>query len=466
MPAIRNEMEAGSVSTSLSQAHSESLNRAWTPNSEEDWKLEVNRRLAAHQSRKGLSAVAPASTAKTMHSVDSRAAQAAARVAARYAKAPSYSEMQTAEARHAVRAAEIATQAALDAQAAAQAVLAGLEAAIGNRENWEIEPPDAVRTEPVLKSMSVPVELAAPLQISASMAQDAAERGAAERQPYAIRWESDTPVWQAKPVAARVSRTEDSSEIRMEDWWEPASPTKESLATPAIEAVEPAQPIFANLIEFPRELVATRKARPRLAEGPLAAISAAGAQLSIFEVDPEAISIEPETAGATAPAEPEWSRMELDAQPSLATEAEDEAGQAAPVIELASLSRRLMAAVVDGALIVGAFLTAAAVAASKVHHLPSLKASEIGAVVALLVTAVLYLAFFSLVTEATLGMKYAGISLCTFDDEFPTRAERRKRLGALMLSLLPMGLGIVWGLFDEEHLSWHDRLSRTYQREC
>lgn len=158
--------------------------------------------------------------------------------------------------------------------------------------------------------------------------------------------------------------------------------------------------------------------------------------------------------------------MELDAQPSLATEAEDEAGQTAPAIELASLSRRLMAAVVDGALIVGAFLTAAAVAASKVQHLPSLKASEIGAMAALLVTAVLYLAFFSLVTEATPGMKYAGISLCTFDDEIPTRAQRRNRLGALLLSLLPMGLGVVWSLFDEERLCWHDRLSRTYLRKC
>ena len=43
----------------------------------------------------------------------------------------------------------------------------------------------------------------------------------------------------------------------------PAMPTM-------IFAVEPAQPIYANLIQFPREMVATRKVRPRLAEGPLA----------------------------------------------------------------------------------------------------------------------------------------------------------------------------------------------------
>jgi hypothetical protein len=61
-------------------------------------------------------------------------------------------------------------------------------------------------------------------------------------------------------------------------------------------------------------------------------------------------------------------------------------------------------------------------------------------------------------------MRYAGISLCTFDDERPTRAQLRRRLVALFLSLLPVGLGVLWAIFDEDHLSWHDRISRTYQR--
>jgi hypothetical protein len=63
-------------------------------------------------------------------------------------------------------------------------------------------------------------------------------------------------------------------------------------------------------------------------------------------------------------------------------------------------------------------------------------------------------------------MKYARISLCTFDDQEPTRAQMRSRLVAMLLSVLPLGLGVLWAIFDEEHLSWHDRLSRTYQRRC
>jgi hypothetical protein len=67
---------------------------------------------------------------------------------------------------------------------------------------------------------------------------------------------------------------------------------------------------------------------------------------------------------------------------------------------------------------------------------------------------------------STPGLMYARIALCTFEDEYPTRAQLRGRLAALLVSLLPMGLGFAWAIFDEDHLTWHDRLSRTYQRRC
>ena len=73
------------------------------------WKQEVNQRLAAHKNRKGAGDAA-GQKAEPETSGSSRAAQAAARVAQRYAKAPTYSQMQAEEARAAVRAAEIATQ--------------------------------------------------------------------------------------------------------------------------------------------------------------------------------------------------------------------------------------------------------------------------------------------------------------------------------------------------------------------
>ena len=35
------------------------------------------------------------------------------------------------------------------------------------------------------------------------------------------------------------------------------------------------------------------------------------------------------------------------------------------------------------------------------------------------------------------------------------------RLGAAILSWLPLGLGFIWVLFDSDRLTWHDRLSGT-----
>ena len=61
-------------------------------------------------------------------------------------------------------------------------------------------------------------------------------------------------------------------------------------------------------------------------------------------------------------------------------------------------------------------------------------------------------------------MRFAGLCLSNFSGQLPTRAERCTRLTALLLSVLPVGIGIAWAIFDEDHLCWHDRLSLTYMR--
>jgi uncharacterized RDD family membrane protein YckC len=61
-------------------------------------------------------------------------------------------------------------------------------------------------------------------------------------------------------------------------------------------------------------------------------------------------------------------------------------------------------------------------------------------------------------------MWYAGIGLCTLSGYVPERPQRCARLLALLLSVLPLGLGLAWSMFDEDRLTWHDRLSGTYLR--
>jgi uncharacterized RDD family membrane protein YckC len=93
-----------------------------------------------------------------------------------------------------------------------------------------------------------------------------------------------------------------------------------------------------------------------------------------------------------------------------------------------------------------------------------LRALEIGSLVAMLVAAAAYKVLFFTMARATPGMKYARLALSTFDGGVPTRAQRWLRLAALVLSILPLGLGFAWVIFDDQHLAWHDRISKTYLR--
>ena len=355
------------------------------------WKDEVNARLAAHRTRRTRTPDGQSSLPGFEPASDNAAPRkttVAARVAERYAKAPTYSEMLAAQAA-AARAAEAAAEAAAQAHAATQAMLAGLEI--------EEHAPEPVEIE------------AAP-------------------EPY-------------RPLITEI-----------------VDPFEEATVTVP-------QPLPAKLIEFPRELIATRKARPRLAEGPLREATASdGSQLRIFEVEPETISKEPVSEAVL----PEWHSIRLDARPREEFYEEPETKSAHTVFDLplqtASIGDRLMAGIVDASLVMIAFLLFVLVFAACTAHPPVGKTALMGAAGALFGLFMLYQWLFFSYLDATPGMRYARIALCTFDDENPTRKAMRVRVGALLLSAMPLGLGFLWMFFDEDHLSWHDRITRTYQR--
>ncbi len=401
-------------------------------------------------------------------------------MAARYAKAPTYSQMQAEEARVAVRHAEIATKVALEAQAVAETALAEMHAAAQEQP---------ARRPGVVQSIAQTMRNPEPAPVSA--AQNAANKkveepkrarvepqaaGAApqltepvvEPQVYGIRWDPDLPVRpiELKPPAAK--RAPEEFELATEDWWNPAAEAEALHENPIAVGDESTH---ANLIQFPRELVATRKIRPRLAEAFPGAESETEWQLSIFEVDPKAVGTISEAAQAIPEGSssiwnrPDWSGIRLDNQrvDVLSSAADSMAATSLPV---ASMGLRLMAVAVDCALILASFVTVGFFAAHTFHNPPSGKTAEALGVVALAVIGLLYYAVFFALPVSTPGMKYAGIGLCTFDDQSPTRAQLRRRLGAMALSLLPVGLGLVWSIFDDDHLSWHDRYSQTYLRKC
>jgi uncharacterized RDD family membrane protein YckC len=467
------------------------------------WKQEVNRRIAAHKNRKG-GQPAPAVTAAPQAAGSSRAAQAAARVAARFAKAPTYSDIQAEETRVAVRAAEIATQVALEAQAVAETALAEMHAAATETLRGPAVIESITRTprvepepdpEPLISALAVPASFVTveetffateeafvateEVYVAAPPAVPAPEPPAAARcdaHSFAVRWEPDLPVRNTERPPAPV---EEDLNFTAEDWWTPAQVT-ETLRNEPIEV--PSQSAHANLIEFPREIVATRKMRPRLAEAAAAPRTGADGQLSIFEVDPGAVSTEPDVSepmtvmsaahwvGPQLPGPqwsgPEWSGIELDAHP--VTERQQQLADAAKPasrVAQAPLGLRLMALVVDGALILSLFLAAAMFAVAHMPHPPVGKPGEIMAALGLVFVGLFYHALFCAFAVSTPGTRYAGIALSTFNDDSPTREQLRRRFGAMILSLVPVGLGIAWAIFDEDHLSWHDRISQTYLRK-
>ncbi|HVC47554.1 MAG TPA: RDD family protein [Terracidiphilus sp.] len=412
----------------------------------------MNRRLAAHKSRKAQPDAEQPEASHPHLAKHSKAAQAAARVAARYAKAPSFSELQAAEARAAMRAAEAATRKALEAQVAAQEALFQWESAAAD-EAAETDEQDRF---PASEAHAAP-------------AQEMAEVPIVQRpmEGLEIRWEPDTPPPRVAPPMAYARREEQGRDELEPELW-----SSETFALErALEPVEPAQTISANLIEFPRELVATRRMRPRISGADPNATGELFGQLSIFEVDPTTISTEGMTAAMAAAEEAAaaadwngtgWSSIQLDAQP-VDEPAEERAGLAVePALELAPMHKRLLAALMDALLVVAAACGAAYWAAGHLHAPPTMRMAEMGAAGLLVGLGAAYYALFMLLAGTTPGMWYARVRLRDFENGKPSREQLRGRVLAMAVSMLPVGLGLMWALFDEEGLSWHDRMSRTY----
>lgn len=60
------------------------------------------------------------------------------------------------------------------------------------------------------------------------------------------------------------------------------------------------------------------------------------------------------------------------------------------------------------------------------------------------------------------GMRWARLTLVDFDGQMPDRRQRLYRLASGLLSFLAGGIGLLWALVDEETLTWHDHISKTF----
>jgi uncharacterized RDD family membrane protein YckC len=123
---------------------------------------------------------------------------------------------------------------------------------------------------------------------------------------------------------------------------------------------------------------------------------------------------------------------------------------------------RLMAAAADASLIaiaLGLFLSIFYLSGGRLVFTKSSVLLLVGIIAAVVF---LYRMLWCLGGGDTPGMRFAGLRLVDFDGRRPQREQRTIRFAASMLSIVSAGLGLVWALVDEESLTWHDHISKTF----
>ncbi len=91
--------------------------------------------------------------------------------------------------------------------------------------------------------------------------------------------------------------------------------------------------------------------------------------------------------------------------------------------------------------------------------------SKLSATVCFFTFAFVYLQYFGLFTVfggSTPGMMVSGIQVASFTGDTPTPRQYLLRAVGYLLSAGTCFLGFLWVLWDEDGLTWHDRLSHTY----
>ena len=132
------------------------------------------------------------------------------------------------------------------------------------------------------------------------------------------------------------------------------------------------------------------------------------------------------------------------------------------LLPVASSSLRRRAGLVDGICLAlafaGIFILFAAFGGR-------LALAKMDAVVCVAIVALLYIQYFTLFTVmggVTPGMMLTGLRLVSFDGTAPQPKQLAWRSFGYVISGGTAFIGFLSTLWDEDHLSWHDRISQTY----
>ncbi len=142
--------------------------------------------------------------------------------------------------------------------------------------------------------------------------------------------------------------------------------------------------------------------------------------------------------------------------------AENGARVSSGMFPVASIEERRGAALVDAACLAFAYGGFLALFGSLGGHFTF---SKLSVAVCFFTFAFVYIQYFGLFTifgGTTPGMMVRGLQVSSFSGESPTANQYVLRALGYLLSAGTLFLGFLWAIWDEDALTWHDRLSRTY----
>lgn len=130
-------------------------------------------------------------------------------------------------------------------------------------------------------------------------------------------------------------------------------------------------------------------------------------------------------------------------------------------LQTASLSRRILAGVTDGLVVLVALAVLGSIVTRIAGPLPPRLAVQTAFVFAAMLWAAYQYAFL-VFSGTTPGLRLMRLSIARFDGSRPSRSLRRLRVLASYLSFISLALGYLWCFLDEDQLSWHDRITKTH----
>ena len=157
------------------------------------------------------------------------------------------------------------------------------------------------------------------------------------------------------------------------------------------------------------------------------------------------VSVPPEAEGQPA-------RLDVEPLPSVHT----------GLFPVASLEDRRRALLIDAACLAFAYGGFLALFGSLGGHFAF---NKLSAAVCFFSFAFVYLQYFGLFTifgGSTPGMMVGGLQVASFSGDLPTPRQYMLRAIGYLLSAGTGFLGFLWVFWDEDGLTWHDRMSNTY----